>query len=57
MGARHKLNRAVLNGCALVAGLLGWLTESWVVFVIALVVAVILALQSGDIRTKPDKRN
>jgi hypothetical protein len=32
------------------AGLLGWLTESFAVFVIALIALVVAALHAGDLR-------
>ncbi len=50
MGARRKLNSAYFNGCLVVAGLLGWLTESWTAFLVALVVLVGTAWNCGDIR-------
>jgi hypothetical protein len=56
MGARKKLNRAAVNACALVAGIIGAASGSWVVFGIALAVAVGLSAYSGDIRLKPRRR-
>jgi len=50
MGARDKLNSAYTTGCLAVAGLFGWATESWMVFFIALVVLLGLAVNNGDIR-------
>lgn len=56
MNARQKLNRAALNGCLLVAGIIGALAGSWLVFGVALAVAAVLAFHAGDIRG-PRKRS
>lgn len=53
MGARQKLNHAAINGCALLAAAIGMLSGSWLVFAIAVAVAVALCVFSGDIRLKP----
>ena len=50
MGAKHKLNAAYTGGALLVAGLLGWLTGSWVVFLVALAVLLALSCYTGDLR-------
>ena len=55
MGARHKLNVAAVNGCLLLAGLVGLVTQSWWAFGAALLVFVALAYHAGDIR--PDRRH
>jgi 1,4-dihydroxy-2-naphthoate octaprenyltransferase len=54
MSARHKLNRAFVNGSLLLAGVAGALTGSWLVFGLALAALVTANLYTGDIR--PDKR-
>ena len=54
MGARHKLNQAYLNGSLLMAGAIGWATESFATFIVVLGALVILSLHSGDIR--PNQR-
>lgn len=56
MGARQKLNSAALNGCLLVAGMIGAISGSWLVFGIALAAAMALSLGSGEIRTRPRRR-
>jgi len=56
MFAREKLNRASLNGCILIAGIIGLLAGSWIAFVVALAVAAALAAYSGDIRLGPRSR-
>jgi hypothetical protein len=48
--AKHKLNSANLLGALLIAGLIGWLTESFTVFVIALIALVVAALHAGNLR-------
>jgi len=56
MCARHKLNRIMLSIYAVVAGAIGILSGSWLVFWIAMAIAVIAGLLSGDVRLKPQKR-
>jgi len=55
MGARGKLNEAFLLGSALLAGVVGTLVESWLVFFVALGVLLGLNLYVGDIRLKRRK--
>lgn len=50
MNARRKLNAGYLQGSVLIAGLLGWASSSWMVFVIALVITLIANFMAGDIR-------
>ena len=50
MGARQKINVAAVNGCLIVAGLLGLVTQSWPAFGAALLVLLALAYHAGDIR-------
>jgi len=57
MHARQKLNRAALNGCVLLAGVIGLLAGSWIAFAVALAVAAALAAYSGDIRMGPQSRH
>ena len=52
MNARQKLNRAAANGCLLAAGVLGYLSGSWLVFAASLAVALALAWYAGDIRAR-----
>lgn len=52
MGARQKLNQAYLTGSVLVAGIAGWLMQSWMVFIFALLVLVGLSLYAGEIRMR-----
>ena len=46
----HKLNAAHFMGSLLVAGLVGWVTGSPTVFLIALVASLIAGSYAGDIR-------
>jgi len=57
MHARQKLNRAAINACILLAGIIGLMAGSWVAFLIALAVAAALAAYSGDIRLRPRNRH
>ncbi len=50
MSARHKLNQAVIQGCLIVAALVGLLFQSWTVFLLAAAVLVGLSVHSGEIR-------
>ena len=50
MNARRKLNGAYFTGSLLLAALAGGLSQSWVVFALALAVLVVLNLNAGDIR-------
>ena len=50
MGARKKLNSSYFLGSLLSAGAVGVLTNSWLIFLIALAVLVALNVQNGDIR-------
>jgi hypothetical protein len=54
VGAREKLNQAVVTGSLVLAAGVGWLAQSWSVFVIAAMILLILNLHAGDIR--PGKR-
>ena len=56
MGARRKLNSANFNGALLMAGLVGLLLQSPLVFLVALVALVASAFVGGGIRTEGRKR-
>lgn len=50
MGARQKLNSAAILGSLCLAGILGCVTNSWIVFIIAVLILIGLSCYSGDIR-------
>jgi hypothetical protein len=50
MFAKHKLNSAHFCGAMLIAALIGGLTGSWLVFVVALAALLVAAYLAGDIR-------
>jgi hypothetical protein len=50
LGAKQKLNGAVLNGAVIFAGLAGLLTGSWAVFAVVLALMVGAAFVAGDLR-------
>lgn len=50
MGARQKLNSSFFLGSVVLAGLVGWLAQSWIVLVIALAILIGINLNNGDIR-------
>jgi hypothetical protein len=55
MGAREKLNKGYFVSSLLLAAVIGGLTQSFVVFVVALVILLVLSVHSGDIR--PPRRD
>lgn len=50
MSAKHKLNSAHLLGSLVIAGAFGALTQSFVVFAIALTALFVAAYHAGHIR-------
>ena len=50
MGAKQKLNAAHLYGAMIIAGLIGLATQSWNVFMVALVGCVVVDLVAGNLR-------
>ena len=50
MGAKRKLNSASVLGSLALAGILGGLSGSWAVFLIAGGVLLAMAVHAGDIR-------
>ncbi len=56
MNARKKLNWVAITANLLLAALVGWLAESWLVFLIALIVLIGLGLRAGQIRLKKGKQ-
>jgi len=56
MGARNKLNSASVHGALAVAALVGAVTGSWGVFLLASAVLVATSLHSGDIRLGQRRR-
>jgi hypothetical protein len=51
VGARKKLNGAFVGGSLVIAAIAGFLTQSFVVFLIGAIVLIGLNLYTGDIRT------
>jgi hypothetical protein len=50
VGARQKLNSASILGSLLVAAVLGGVTNSWIVFIVAALILIALSCHQGDIR-------
>ncbi len=50
VGAKQKLNAANVNGALIVAGVIGLITGSWPIFVLALIVLVVGSIYAGNIR-------
>ena len=48
--ARHKLNGSYLHGALIVAGLLGAVSGSWTIFLLAAGVLVATSVHDGSIR-------
>ena len=61
MYARQKLNVGFMTGSLLMATAFGAMAESWLVFVIVLIVLVAFNIYQGDIRPgkdpKPNQKN
>ena len=57
MGARQELNKVHVIGSLGAAGLLGLLTGSFAVFVVASAVMIGASVCTGGIRGKPDGRS
>ena len=55
MSARQKLNQSYIQGCFLLASVVGFVCESWTVFWIAAAIFAAGSLHSGEIRLS--KRN
>jgi hypothetical protein len=56
MSARHKLNAAAVTGAAVIAGLVGGLTGSWNVFVVAVAFLLVASVLARNIRLRSDRR-
>jgi len=56
MTARHKLNAAYFYGALLISGLIGLVSGSWKVFLIALAALVVASIYAGDIRPHSGRR-
>ena len=52
MSARQKLNASYFGGSLLLAAMIGGLAQSWLVFVLALLVLVAINLYLNQIRPK-----
>lgn len=56
MNARNKLNVAAVNGCLLLAALVGMMADSGTVFLLAFAALVAGGVAGGDIRIRPKGR-
>jgi hypothetical protein len=50
MSAKHKLNASNFCGSLVVAGLVGWLTGSFAIFVVVLIALLVAGYHAGDLR-------
>jgi hypothetical protein len=57
MGARHKLNLAYFHGSLLLAAVAGWLLQSWLMFLVTLVLLVAFNLYANEIRPTRPRRH
>lgn len=53
LNARIKLNMSYLYGGLAFAALIGWLTNSFIVFIAVAVLLTVGAVHAGDIRLSP----
>ena len=53
MSARTKLNAVAIQGAIAVAAIIGWVCESWIVFLVA---AVVLIITAPALRRHPAKQ-
>lgn len=53
MNARTKLNTGHFYSCLLFAALAGWLTGSWLIFLVVAAVLMAGGMHAGDIRLEP----
>ena len=56
MGARQKLNSMTAGGIFVVAGVIGLVCQSWLVFFVVGGLLTLAAVGNGDIRTRPRRR-
>ena len=56
MSARHKLNQGFIQGSLVIAGVIGAVCGSWIVFCIAAAILVGLCLHAGDVRLTARRR-
>ena len=56
MNARRKLNSAYMSGSLLLSGWVGLCFQSWYAFGIAMVLLVVLNIESGNIRVAGSRR-
>jgi hypothetical protein len=56
MGAREKLNRSYFNGSLMLAGFLGLLMQSWLVFFLALFILLCTNVYLNEIRPRKSGR-
>jgi len=56
MPARERLNAAAINGTIIVAGLLGALSGSWLLFGLVVAVGIVTSILGGGIRLKRRNR-
>jgi hypothetical protein len=57
MSARQKLNALNFYGCLIVAGIVGLMTRSWTLLLVALAVTLVSSVHAGDIRLRPGPRH
>lgn len=57
MSARQKLNRSYFNGSLLLAIAAGCLTNSWLVFLVALAILLLLNIYTEEIRLRSRNPN
>jgi hypothetical protein len=56
MGARTKLNLSAVNGCLVVAAVVGLLFQSWTAFLVIAAILIVGDLYIGSIRPSGRRR-
>jgi hypothetical protein len=57
MGARATLNSIYVNLSLVLAAVVGYVTGSWIVFVVSLIVLVAVNVHAGRIRPRGNRRS
>lgn len=57
MNAREKLNQAAVTGALVFGALFGLATESWLIFIVVVVILLGMSVRDSSIRIDPPKKD